>query len=265
MNLASAEAEVPKKDVPPELPVRPPVLCAGCPHRASFYAVKRGSRGSNAIYTGDIGCYTLGNAPPLSMVDTCLCMGAGLTIGQGLLRMEPGRPVFAFIGDSTFFHTGIPGILNAVYNRHPIKLVLLDNSTTAMTGHQPHPGLGRTACGGEVPAIDPVPLLKACGVEWLEVLDPLDLPATEAAVRRALDFPGVAALVLRSPCVATFKATRRFRIDSAVCSNCGRCLRELGCPAFYREDKPQIGPSCYGCGLCAQICPQQAIREVSRS
>ncbi|TCL62016.1 indolepyruvate ferredoxin oxidoreductase alpha subunit [Hydrogenispora ethanolica] len=265
LELAPAAPEPGAQDVPPELPVRPPVLCAGCPHRASFYAVKRGSRGSNAIYTGDIGCYTLGNAPPLSMVDTCLCMGAGLTVGQGLLRMEPGRPVFAFIGDSTFFHTGIPGILNAVYNQHPIKLVLLDNSTTAMTGHQPHPGMGRTACGGAVPQVDPVAVLRACGVEWLEVLDPLDLPATEAAVRRALEYPGVVALVLKSPCVATFKATRRYRIDSAACSNCGRCLRELGCPAFYREEKPQIGPSCYGCGLCSQICPKGAIGEVGRS
>ena len=128
----------------PELPVRPPVLCAGCPHRASFYAAKQATKGLDAVFSGDIGCYTLGNAPPLSMLDTCLCMGAGITVASGLQLAEPGRTHLAFIGDSTFFHTGVPGLLNAVYNRIPMKLIILDNSTTAMTGHQPHPGIGKT-------------------------------------------------------------------------------------------------------------------------
>jgi indolepyruvate ferredoxin oxidoreductase alpha subunit len=252
-------------DKVPELPVRPPVLCAGCSHRASFYAVKKATQGMNAIYTGDIGCYTLGNAPPLAMVDTCLCMGAGLTIAQGLLRMEPNRPVVAFIGDSTFFHTGIPGVINAVYNRHPIKMMILDNSTTAMTGHQPHPGIGRCANGETGSAIDPVVILKACGVQFVETVNPLELKATVAMVRRSLEFPGAAAIVMRSPCVNTFRPARRFRIDRELCSNCGFCLRELGCPAFYRETGEQagvqIGPACYGCGLCGQICPKKAIVE----
>lgn len=246
----------------PDLPVRPPVLCAGCPHRASFYAVKRGARGHNAIFTGDIGCYTLGNAPPLSMVDTCLCMGAGLTIAQGLAKVEPERPVFAFIGDSTFFHTGIPGVINAVHNQHPIKIVVLDNGTTAMTGHQTHPGMGRTASGAVVDTLELVDILKAGGVKMVEVVNPLDHPAAEAAVRRVLEFPGVAALVMRAPCVATFKPQRRFMIDPARCNNCRRCLRDLGCPAFSLADRPVIGIACYGCGLCAQICPKGAITEV---
>ena len=127
----------------PGLPVRPPVLCAGCPHRASFFAVKEATKGLNAVYSGDIGCYTLGNAMPLNMVDTCLCMGAGITVAQGLHRVESDRINFAFIGDSTFFHTGIPGIINAVYNLTDIIVVILDNSTTAMTGQQPHPGTGK--------------------------------------------------------------------------------------------------------------------------
>jgi indolepyruvate ferredoxin oxidoreductase alpha subunit len=247
----------------PELPVRPPVLCAGCPHRAAFYAVKKATKGKNAIYTGDIGCYTLGNAAPLAMVDTCLCMGAGVTVAQGLRRVEPGRPVFAFIGDSTFFHTGIPGLINAVYNRHRITLVLLDNSTTAMTGHQPHPGIGRNAVGEVAQVIDAVALIKACGVGLVIVVNPLDLAAAEAAVRQTLDYPGVAALVMRYPCAALAKASRRFTVDPDQCVNCRRCITELGCPAYFIQDKPQIGPSCHGCGLCAQLCPAGAIVEVS--
>jgi indolepyruvate ferredoxin oxidoreductase alpha subunit len=248
---------------PPELPVRPPVLCAGCPHRASFYAVKRATKGLDAIYTGDIGCYTLGNAQPLAMVDTCLCMGAGITVAQGLRRIEPGRPVFAFIGDSTFFHTGIPGVINAVYNQHRMTIVLLDNSTTAMTGHQPHPGIGRNAIGEVATVVDPVALLQACGVALVEVVNPLDLQAAEAAVRKTLACQGVAALIMRYPCVALHKAQRRFKVDETKCVNCRRCISELGCPAYFVGEKPQIGPSCHGCGLCAQICPVGAISEVT--
>ncbi len=264
LNLPAAVTAAAAEGNAPELPVRPPVLCAGCPHRASFYAVKRATRGKNAIYAGDIGCYTLGNAPPLSMVDTCLCMGAGLTIAQGLLRIDPTRPVFAFIGDSTFFHTGIPGIINAVYNRHSLKMVLLDNSTTAMTGHQPHPGIGRTACGEIADRIDPVGIIRACGVQQIETVNPLDLKAAAAAIQRALDYPGVAVLVMRFPCVAVTKPRQRYQVHAESCVNCRICLRDLGCPAFYLEDQPQIGPSCYGCGLCAQICPKGAIREVEQ-
>lgn len=247
----------------PELPVRPPVLCAGCSHRASFYAVKRATRGINAVYTGDIGCYTLGNAPPLSMVDTCLCMGAGITIAQGLYRIDPKRPVFAFIGDSTFFHTGIPGVINAVYNNHPVKIILLDNGTTAMTGHQPHPGMGRTAVGEQANPIDPVAVLKACGVGLVEVANPLDLKETKNIIQKALAFPGVAAVVMRAPCAATVKAKTKYQVDADLCTNCRLCIRELGCPAFCAEEKPEIGPSCQGCGLCSQVCPTGAIKEVS--
>lgn len=254
-----------KNDVP-QLPMRPPVLCAGCPHRASFYAVKCGSKGTNAIYTGDIGCYTLGNAAPLSMVDTCLCMGAGITIAQGLGRIEPNRPTFAFIGDSTFFHTGIPGLINAVYNKHNLKLVLLNNSTTAMTGHQPHPGIGRTACDEITEVINPVEIIKACGVKLIERVDPTDLKAAEASVKKVLDYDGVAALVMEYPCVALYKNTRTFKVNQTKCINCQRCIKELGCPAFTSVDgKPQIGPSCYGCSICAQICPVGAIEEVDRN
>ncbi|MCQ2540241.1 MAG: thiamine pyrophosphate-dependent enzyme, partial [Acetatifactor sp.] len=138
----------------PTLPVRPPVLCAGCPHRASFYAVKAAMKGKTAYFCGDIGCYTLGNAMPLDMVDTCLCMGAGITMAQGLHWVEEDATTFAFVGDSTFFASGLTGVVNAVYNQADMILCVLDNSTTAMTGHQPHPGTGRNMMGNVVDKVD---------------------------------------------------------------------------------------------------------------
>ena len=146
-------AEIPADDAVPPLPVRPPVLCAGCPHRASFYAVKVAMKGRKTLYAGDIGCYTLGNAHPLDMTDTCLCMGAGINMAQGVNRIEPDTRAFAFVGDSTFFASGITGTINAFYNQADITLCVLDNSTTAMTGHQPHPGTGRTIMGDIVEAV----------------------------------------------------------------------------------------------------------------
>ncbi|MBR3749647.1 MAG: indolepyruvate ferredoxin oxidoreductase subunit alpha, partial [Firmicutes bacterium] len=141
------DPEIPAAPELPPLPVRPPVLCAGCPHRASFYAVKKAMAGKKTIYCGDIGCYTLGNAQPLDMVDTCLCMGAGLGIAQGVFHTEPDTNCFAFVGDSTFFASAVPSVINALFNQVDFTLVVLDNSTTAMTGHQPHPGTGRTMMG----------------------------------------------------------------------------------------------------------------------
>ncbi len=137
----------PNLPAPPALPARPPVLCAGCPHRASFYAVKKAMEGKKTLFCGDIGCYTLGNAMPLDMTDTCLCMGAGLNMAQGVWRVEPDRTCFAFVGDSTFFASAVTGVINAVYNQADMVLVVLDNSTTAMTGHQPHPGTGKSITG----------------------------------------------------------------------------------------------------------------------
>jgi len=175
----------------PALPVRPPVLCAGCPHRASFYAVKRAMKGRKAVFSGDIGCYTLGNAMPLDMVDTCLCMGAGITIAQGIHRMQPDTVNFAFVGDSTFFHTGIPGIVNALYNGTDIVVAILDNSTTAMTGNQPHPGTGMTMMGDISEKISIPDIIKALGVKDLAIVDPFDFEATCNTIKELADKSGV--------------------------------------------------------------------------
>lgn len=258
--LGLPAANEPETPLPP-LPVRPPVLCAGCPHRASFYAVKAAMRGKKAVFSGDIGCYTLGNASPLDMVDTCLCMGAGVTVAQGLHRIEPDAVNFAFIGDSTFFHTGIPGVINAVYNETDIVLIVLDNATTAMTGHQPHPGTGKTMMGEISQKVDIAGVLKAIGVGHVGKADPLDLKGAVEAVKAAAAAKGVSAVIFESPCIAVTKPGPAYTVKEEKCTGCKRCIRELGCPAMVVEGKKvKIEPSmCYGCSVCAQVCPFGAI------
>lgn len=248
-------------DVPP-LPVRPPVLCAGCPHRASFYAVKKAMQGRKTIFCGDIGCYTLGNARPLDMVDTCLCMGAGLNIAQGVEKIEPDTACFAFVGDSTFFASAITGVVNAVYNQANMTLVVLDNSTTAMTGHQPHPGTGRTVMGEIVQKINIEQVLRGIGVQDVETVNPLDHEAAVSCVKELADKPGVKAIIFKSPCIAVTKPGTPMHVDISSCIHCKKCIRELGCPAIITEDgNVSIDSSmCTGCGLCSQICPVHAIK-----
>ena len=248
---------------PPALPVRPPVLCAGCPHRASFYAVKAAMRGKKTIYCGDIGCYTLGNAAPLDMCDTCLCMGAGIGIAQGVGHIEPDTKCFAFVGDSTFFASGITGTVNAFYNQADMTLIVLDNSTTAMTGHQPHPGTGRTVMGQVVEKVSIERVLRAIGLTVVETVDPLDYALSVETVKRVADEPGVKAIIFRSPCIAISKPKGRSQVDPDKCVGCKKCIRELGCPALILDEdgkKAKIDTSvCTGCTLCEQLCPAKAI------
>ncbi len=246
---------------PPPIPVRPPVLCAGCPHRASFYAVKTAMKGKKTIFCGDIGCYTLGNAMPLDMCDTCLCMGAGINIAQGVFRTEPDTSAFAFVGDSTFFASAITGIVNAVYNQAEMTVVILDNSTTAMTGHQPHPGTGRTMMGEVVSKVSIEAILKGIGLEFVETVNPLDLEKAVDTVKRASEQKGVKAVIFKSPCIAIVKPDKALTIDQDKCIGCKRCIREIGCPGIVINDgKVCIDPGlCTGCGLCAQLCPVKAI------
>lgn len=251
------------QDVMPELPVRPPVLCAGCPHRASFYAVKKAMEGKESRFCGDIGCYTLGNAAPLNMVDTCLCMGAGITMAQGFSHVEDDIYSFAFVGDSTFFASGMTGVVNALYNKANITIILLDNSTTAMTGHQPHPGTGVTMMKDISSKINPELILRGMGVENIATVNPLDLPLAIQTVKEMAELPGVKVIIFKSPCIAVSRPEEAPVINPEKCIQCKKCIRELGCPAIVlREGRPFIDTSlCFGCGVCSKVCPVDAIIE----
>jgi indolepyruvate ferredoxin oxidoreductase alpha subunit len=248
----------------PALAVRPPILCAGCPHRASFYAVKQAMKGQNTVFSGDIGCYTLGNAAPLDMTDTCLCMGAGISIPQGLARGGDNAVHFGFVGDSTFFHSGITNVINAVYNQTDEIICILDNSTTAMTGHQPHPGIGKTLMGDITEKISIEKLLAACNVESVRVVNPLDFENAVKAVKDAATENGVRCIIFRAPCIALFKAQAKAAING--CKKCKKCIKELGCPALSLSDGIAVVNEdlCNGCMLCATVCPHDCIKEVER-
>jgi indolepyruvate ferredoxin oxidoreductase alpha subunit len=240
------------------------VLCAGCPHRASFLAVKAALGRRKATWSGDIGCYTLGNAAPLDAVDTCVCMGAGFTVPQGMHWAEPDILHLGFVGDSTFFASGITGVINAVYNRSPVKLFVLDNSTTAMTGAQPHPGTGvsLSCLPGSPPglALSIPDILRACKVPYVATCDPFDHAGAVDAAKAALDNPGLSVLVFKAPCVALSKPRPAPQFDEG-CRQCGVCAKRLGCPALAdRGGIVSIDDAlCNGCGLCAQICPFDAL------
>ena len=263
------EADAPAIDPP----VRPPVLCAGCPHRGSFYAVKealRSYRGKHkAVFCGDIGCYTLGNAKPLAAVDTCLCMGAGITMAQGIAAVEPGRKALAFIGDSTFFASGLTGVANAVYNNHDITVCILDNSTTAMTGSQPHPGTGATLMGGQSKPINIEETLQALGVQYIKRANAFNFMEAKTAAKQAIDFEGPSAVIFEGPCIQLSKPSTAPTVDDQACTGCSGCIKSIGCPAMSmgeREgrEKPlmEINESlCWGCNLCVATCPFGAIRK----
>ncbi len=255
-------------DLPP-VPARPPNLCPGCPHRATYGAV-RAVFGDDAIYPSDIGCYTLGLLPPLRMGDFLIAMGAGVGSAGGFSRAT-GKKVVAFIGDSTFFHSGLSPLANAVYNKHDFLLVILDNGTTGMTGHQPHPGVDLAHQDLDRSPIAIERAVAGLGVKKVVTLNPFHYRKTVEALRELADHRGVSVLIARAPCplydrtMPNHRARRPFRVDPAKCCDHRACVGTIACPAFFVSDgRVAIDPErCTGCTLCAQICPENAILPMS--
>lgn len=256
-----------------QVPSRPPVLCAGCPHRGVFYALKKYK---DAIVTGDIGCYSLGILPPLNVTDTLICMGAGISAGIGfekaLIQANRHTKVFGIMGDSTFFHSGITSLIDAVYNKSKLAIIILDNRTTAMTGHQENPGTGKTLSGDSSPMIDIEKIVKAVGVEPENILivDPYDLIQTQEAVKLAYEAVEPFVIIAKRPC-ALLRDTQKQRanikctINQSKCTKCKLCLR-LGCPAIAFKDDMMVidGTACNGCTLCIQVCKTGAIERMGK-
>lgn len=231
-------------------------LCAGCSHRAAFYAVKQAMKGKAAIYCGDIGCYTLGKVEPLKMMDTCLCMGASITMGLGMQRVNPDNTVIAFIGDSTFFHTGIQGVVNGVYNNGKLTIIVLDNSSTAMTGGQPTPETNEVSQSIQIEDV-----LKGLGVAVVKSISPFELENSIKIVQETVKLEGIKAIIFRAPCKFKFSSTKKAFVKQDVCNVCAYCIKEIGCPAIHMEHGViKIDKSnCNGCGLCVKVCKRNSI------
>jgi indolepyruvate ferredoxin oxidoreductase alpha subunit len=249
-----------------DLPDRPPMLCAGCPHRGVFRALRE----MNATVVGDIGCYTLAALPPLAAMDTCLCMGASIGMARGFQLGSPAdavsaSPVVAVIGDSTFAHSGMTGLLEMTYNGGDATVVILDNRVTAMTGHQDNPFTGRTLSGEPAPQIDIEGLVRALGVKDVTTVDPNLLRPTEKALRDAVQAPGVSVVIARAPCIMLSRERGvPFAVDAEKCDSCGECVR-LGCPAISRGEHSRAtidAAACAGCRQCVQVCKVGAIKKV---
>jgi len=235
------------------------VLCAGCPHRGLFYALKK----IGVFVSGDIGCYTLGALPPLQMMDTTLCMGASVSglHGRNRVRPEEASKAVAVLGDSTFIHSGITGLIDIAYNQSNSVVIILDNSITGMTGHQENPTTGVTLKGDPTASVDLEALCRAVGIANVAIVDPNDLTATEQAIKAALESNGPAVVITRRPCalLKTVKAKPALRVNEA-CVGCKQCMK-IGCPAIsMSEKKAEINSTqCVGCGMCAQMCKVGAI------
>jgi indolepyruvate ferredoxin oxidoreductase, alpha subunit len=258
-----AGEDLPETAPDEDLPPRPPTLCAGCPHRSVFIALRK----LKAYVTGDIGCYTLGTLPPLEAMHTTLCMGAGVNQAHGIQKVRGHEaPVVAVIGDSTFTHSGITGLVNITYNAGVSTVVIVDNRTTAMTGGQVHPGLGVTLSGLPGKELDFEKLARAVGVEDVRVVDPYEMEETEQALREAMDNPEPSVVIARRACVLQVRERRPApELDVETCIHCGKCIR-IGCPALFdasAEDEPTLPEIntalCTGCTMCVQVCPVDAL------
>ena len=259
---------------------RPPTMCAGCPHRGLFYTL---SKEKNIVISGDIGCYTLGVAPPLSAMDTVICMGASISSGHGMQKVfdifgneenkGSGKNVISVIGDSTFFHSGMTGLVDVIYNNSSLVTVIVDNRITGMTGHQENPGTGYTLMGDKTNIVDIEAIVRAIGVKHVEVVNPLNLEQTKNRIKEALKLDEPSVIITKWPCVLkkfteedkaeyACETTVKYKVNEDLCKSCKLCLKS-GCPALSFDKYSHINEDmCVGCAVCAQICPFDAIEKV---
>ena len=264
-------------------PTRPPVFCPGCPHRASFYSIRRVANmvsrnpkryglddisEAEAILLGDIGCYGLGYLPPFKTIEASICMGGGIGIANGIAQIVKA-PIIVSIGDSTFFHAGVPALINAVHNRARMVVCILDNDVTAMTGEQPTPGSAIDAMGRAAPRVKLEDLARGCGASFVEVVDPSDFKRAQDVLLQALQNDGPSVVVFRRVCeLIRVREKRRsgipiipYTVDQEKCTKCLICVNQFSCPAIYKAEDGSIHIDpvlCTGCRDCSQICPVKA-------
>jgi indolepyruvate ferredoxin oxidoreductase alpha subunit len=251
-----------------ELPPRPPTLCAGCPHRGMFHAIRKAVGRKPVVYSSDIGCYSLGAQPPFAMADLILCMGGGIGAAGGMSEVTDQK-VIAFAGDSTFFHGGITPLASALFNGHKFVTVVLDNRATAMTGHQPHPGTGRDHGNRKTDALDIENVVKGLGVKFVETVDPYDVQAAVDTMARAIEYDGLSVVIAKRACPLELKRKKALEpktceVNQDACRRCSICISSIACPALMKKDgivsidKTQ----CIGCMMCGCVCPASAIKVV---
>jgi indolepyruvate ferredoxin oxidoreductase alpha subunit len=257
---------------------RVPALCAGCPHRASYYSIKEALRKMKrgGVILGDRGCYNQGVHEPLAGIDTCICMGASIAMASGMYQSGVTEPILAVIGDGTFQHSGIPSLLNAVQHKSKITVVIFDNSITAMTGHQPNPSTGKNLMGEDTPDIDIYSIVKGLGVEDIKIIESFHTKELIEHITKTIDEPGPKVVISKGTCAIVAGRERRVKketvqravVNAELCNGCKVCMKKLGCPAFSMTDGENphlvILSNCDGCGLCVQVCPRKAI-SVPRS
>lgn len=252
-----------------DLPMRPPTLCVGCPHRGTFAAMKKAAAGKNVVYASDIGCYTLGSQAPFRMADFVLCMGGGAGVAGGFAEATDQKAV-AFLGDSTFFHSGIQPLISAKFNNHKLTMVILDNRITAMTGQQPNPGTGRDFGGIKTESVSIEDIVRGVGVDFVEVVNAFDVKTTSKIMKDALEYDGVSVIISKGPCQIDAKkrktlSGKQLSVDPEKCIKCQTCVKTIACPALIKKADGLIETDltqCVGCGMCASVCPKDAFREV---
>ena len=258
-NPEESVGQIEEKEKVFSLPARPPVFCPGCPDIGLFYALSQ----IDCVVTGDIGCYSLGVFPPYERMDTIVCMGAGVTLCQGMDKAGlRDKPIIGVVGDSTFFHSGITGLLELSYNQGTSTIIVVDNRVTAMTGHQDHPGTGITLKKKATYMAYPEDFARACGIENVRIIDPLNFKETLRVLKEEVKKEAPSLIIARRPCVLKERQRKiSYVIDKEKCVQCGRCLK-IGCPAIEKiEGEFLINElTCYGCGFCAQIYPKEAIQ-----